>query len=221
LISINNVSKTYHYGKKNAFPALIGFTETIKDNEFVAVVGESGAGKSTLLHLLACIDSFEQGEILIDGKDIKKLGDTSLAKMRNQVTAIVLQNFALLEEYTVYENVMLPLYFFHNSRSEKKRKVNAALERVGIANLYEKPVNELSGGQRQRVSIARALVNSPKYLFADEPTGSLDSKTAAEIMALFQQLNQQGLTIMLVTHNMELAQKCDRIIQIRDGEKLE
>lgn len=221
MISINNVSKTYHYGKKNAFPALIGFTETIKDNEFVAVVGESGAGKSTLLHLLACIDSFEQGEILIDGKDIKKLGDTSLAKMRNQVTAIVLQNFALLEEYTVYENVMLPLYFFHNSRSEKKRKVNAALERVGIANLYEKPVNELSGGQRQRVSIARALVNSPKYLFADEPTGSLDSKTAAEIMALFQQLNQQGLTIMLVTHNMELAQKCDRIIQIRDGEKLE
>jgi len=221
LISINNVSKTYHYGKKNAFPALIGFTEPIKDNEFVAVVGESGAGKSTLLHLLACIDSFEQGEILIDGKDIKKLGDTSLAKMRNQVTAIVLQNFALLEEYTVYENVMLPLYFFHNSRSEKKRKVNAALERVGIANLYEKPVNELSGGQRQRVSIARALVNSPKYLFADEPTGSLDSKTAAEIMALFQQLNQQGLTIMLVTHNMELAQKCDRIIQIRDGEKLE
>ena len=221
MISINNVSKTYHYGKKNAFPALIGFTETIQDYEFVAVVGESGAGKSTLLHLLACIDSFEQGEILIDGKDIKKLGDTSLAKMRNHVTAIVLQNFALLEEYTVYENVMLPLYFFHNSRSEKKRKVSAVLERVGIANLYEKPVNELSGGQRQRVSIARALVNSPKYLFADEPTGSLDSKTAAEIMALFQQLNQQGLTIMLVTHNMELAQKCDRIIQIHDGEKLE
>ena len=193
----------------------------MEDGEFVAVVGESGAGKSTLLHLLACIDSFEEGEITIDGKNIKKMGEKSLAKMRNQTTAIVLQNFALIEEESVFENVVLPLRFSRNTRSEKREKVRAALKRAGIEELREKPVNELSGGQRQRVSIARALVNSPQYLFADEPTGALDSKTAGEIMEVFQELNRQGLTILLVTHNMELAQKCGRIIRIRDGKKVD
>lgn len=221
MITITNVSKTYHLGKKNAFPALKNFTESIEDGEFIAIVGESGAGKSTLLHLLACIDGFDQGDICIDGESIKSLGDSALAKLRNRVTAIVLQNFALLEEYTVYENVMVPLLFNRDRSAGKKQKVLAALSRVGIADLAEKQANELSGGQRQRVSIARALVNHPKYLFADEPTGSLDSKTADEIMDLFRDLNQQGLTIALVTHNMELAQSCSRIICIHDGEKRE
>lgn len=221
MIAIDHVTKTYHHGKKNAFQGLKDFSERVEEGEFVAVVGESGAGKSTLLHLLACIDSFEEGEIEIDGKSIKQMGEKALAKMRNQTTAIVLQNFALIEEESVFENVVLPLRFSRNTRSEKREKVRAALKRAGIEELREKPVNELSGGQRQRVSIARALVNSPQYLFADEPTGALDSKTAGEIMEVFQELNRQGLTILLVTHNMELAQKCGRIIRIRDGKKVD
>lgn len=217
MISINGVYKTYNLNKSNAFLALDNITETIKDGELVAIIGESGAGKSTLLHILACIDCFEKGSVIIDGYDISHISDKKSSELRNHVTAIILQDFALLDDYNVFENVMMPLYFTKMTRSERKRKVKKALNEVGIANLALKNVNQLSGGQKQRVAIARAIVNNPKYLFADEPTGALDSNTAEQIINLFKQLNRSGIAVIIITHSPQLAQSCDRIIKIKDG----
>ena len=217
MIEIKNLTKTYNYKKSNAFTALKDISLKIDDGEMLAIVGKSGAGKSTLLHIIGCIDTFEKGEYTIDDINIHKLSDKKLANIRNEKVGIVMQDFALVEEYTVIENVKIPLYFSKKKKGNANTLALEALEKVGIKELAKKPVNKLSGGQKQRVAIARAIVNDPSFILADEPTGALDTKTSAEIMELFQQLNQDGKTVIIITHDLGVAEKCKRKIEISDG----
>ncbi|MEE3404050.1 MAG: ABC transporter ATP-binding protein, partial [Acutalibacteraceae bacterium] len=185
MIKIENLTKTYNYKKSNAFTALTDVSLTVEDGEMLAIIGKSGAGKSTLLHIIGCIDTFEKGTYTLDDISVHKLSDKKLAQIRNQKVGIVMQDFALVEEYTVLENVKIPLYFAKKRKGSANTLALDALEKVGMKELAKKPVNKLSGGQKQRVAIARAIVNNPSFILADEPTGALDTKTSAEIMALF------------------------------------
>ena len=214
MIKLNNITKIYNPKKSNEFEALHNVSCEIDDGELVAVIGKSGAGKSTLLHILACIDNYQEGEYSIDGTLVKNLSERQYAKIRNEKIGMVMQDFAL----TALENVMIPLNFSKKRIKNKKKKALNALKSVGIAELAKKPCNKLSGGQKQRVAIARAIVNEPSMILADEPTGALDSKTSAEIMELFLSLNDQGRTVIIVTHDQKIAEQCDRIIEISDGE---
>ena len=190
----------------------------IDDGEMVAIIGKQGVGKSTLLHIIGCIDTFESGTYTIDETNVHKLSDKQLARIRNEKVGIVMQDFALVEEYTVLENVRIPLYFSHSKKSDKPKALAlSALKRVGIAELANKPVNKLSVGQKQRVAIARAIVNDPSFILADEPTGALDTKTSGEIMALFKSLNDEGKTVIIITHDPTVADICQRKIEISDG----
>ena len=213
MIKISNITKKYNPKKSNEFEALHGISCEINDGELVAVIGKSGAGKSTLLHILACIDNYQEGEYTIDGTLVKNLSEKQYAKIRNEKIGMVMQDFALVEDFTALENVMIPLNFSKQKIKNKKEKALAALKSVGIGEL----ANKLSGGQKQRVAIARAIVNEPSMILADEPTGALDTKTSAEIMALFKSLNKQGRTVVIVTHDPKIAEQCDRIIEISDG----
>ena len=189
------------------------------EREMVAIIGKSGAGKSTLLHILAAIDSYDKGSYLVDGVSVGDLKEKDRARFRNQKIGIVMQDYALIDEYTIEENVQIPLIFGKVKGNDVRReKIMTALENVGLAELAKKPVRQLSGGQKQRVAIARALVNNPAFLLADEPTGALDSKTSGEIMDVFEKLNQGGKTVIIVTHDMEVAARCGRVIEISDGE---
>lgn len=217
MIKISNITKKYNPKKSNEFEALHGVSCEINDGEPVAVIGKSGAGKSTLLHILACIDNYQEGEYTIDGTLVKNLSEKQYAKIRNEKIGMVMQDFALVEDFTALENVMIPLNFSKQKIKNKKEKALAALKSVGIGELAKKPCNKLSGGQKQRVAIARAIVNEPSMILADEPTGALDTKTSAEIMALFKSLNKQGRTVVIVTHDPKIAEQCDRIIEISDG----
>ena len=220
MIEIKNLTKTYNYKKSNAFTALKDISLKIEDGEMLAIIGKSGAGKSTLLHIIGCIDTFEKGEYSIDDTDVHKLSDKKLAEIRNEKVGIVMQDFALVEEYTVIENVKIPLYFSKKKKGSANTLAIEALEKVGIKELAKKPVNKLSGGQKQRVAIARAIVNDPSFILADEPTGALDTKTSAEIMELFKKLNDDGKTVIIITHDPGVAEKCKRKIEISDGEIL-
>ena len=217
MIEIKNLTKTYNYKKANAFTALKDISLKIEDGELTAIIGKSGAGKSTLLHIIGCIDTFEKGEYKIDEIDVHQQSDKALAKIRNSKMGIVMQDFALIENYTALENVKIPLYF----SGKKTGKINAlalkALEKAGISELAKKPVSKLSGGQKQRVAIARAIVNEPSFILADEPTGALDTKTSQEIMELFKELNSEGRTIIIITHDPTIASQCSRMIEISDG----
>lgn len=217
MIKISNITKKYNPKKSNEFEALHGVSCEINDGELVAVIGKSGAGKSTLLHILACIDNYQEGEYTIDGTLVKNLSEKQYAKIRNEKIGMVMQDFALVEDFTALENVMIPLNFSKQKIKNKKEKALAALKSVGIGELAKKPCNKLSGGQKQRVAIARAIVNEPSMILVDEPTGALDTKTSAEIMALFKSLNKQGRTVVIVTHDPKIAEQCDRIIEISDG----
>ena len=217
MIQLKNIVKIYNPKKQNEFEALHKVSATIKDGEMVAVIGKSGAGKSTLLHILACIDSYQDGEYTIDGTLVKDLTERQYAKIRNEKIGMVMQDFALVEDFTALENVMIPLNFAKKKIPNKKEKALAALRSVGIEDLAKKPCNKLSGGQKQRVAIARAIVNEPSMILADEPTGALDSKTSAEIMELFKSLNDQGRTVVIVTHDPKVAEQCGRVIEISDG----
>ena len=217
MIKISNITKKYNPKKSNEFEALHGVSCEINDGELVAVIGKSGAGKSTLLHILACIDNYQEGEYTIDGTLVKNLSEKQYAKIRNEKIGMVMQDFALVEDFTALENVMIPLNFSKQKIKNKKEKALAALKSVGIGELAKKPCNKLSGGQKQRVAIARAIVHEPSMILADEPTGALDTKTSAEIMALFKSLNKQGRTVVIVTHDPKIAEQCDRIIEISDG----
>lgn len=217
MIKFNNITKIYNPKKSNEFKALKGVSAEINDGELVAIIGKSGAGKSTLLHILACIDDYQEGEYILDGELVKKLSENQYAKIRNEKIGMVMQDFALIEDFTAIENVMIPLNFAKKKIRDKKEKALEALRSVGIEELAKKPCNKLSGGQKQRVAIARAIVNEPSVILADEPTGALDSKTSAEIMELFKELNEQGRTVIIVTHDMKIAEQCGRVIEISDG----
>ena len=217
MITLTNIKKVYNPKKANEFEALHGVSCDIKDGELVAIIGKSGAGKSTLLHILACIDSYQDGEYKIDDTLVKGLSERKYARIRNEKIGMVMQDFALVEDFTALENVMIPLNFSKQKIKGKKEKALAALRSVGIEELAKKPCNKLSGGQKQRVAIARAIVNEPSMILADEPTGALDTKTSAEIMELFKSLNKQGRTVVIVTHDPKVAEQCGRIIEISDG----
>ena len=221
MIKIENLTKTYNYKKSNAFTALTDVSLTVEDGEMLAIIGKSGAGKSTLLHIIGCIDTFEKGTYTLDDISVHKLSDKKLAQIRNQKVGIVMQDFALVEEYTVLENVKIPLYFAKKRKGSVNTLALDALEKVGMKELAKKPVNKLSGGQKQRVAIARAIVNNPSFLLADEPTGALDTKTSAEIMALFKSLNDEGKTVIIITHDPTVAGSCKRQIEISDGKIIE
>ena len=218
MIKLENICKTYSKGKNNAVDALKNVSLNIKKGELTAIIGKSGSGKTTLLNIIGCIDTSDSGNYYLDGKKINKKNEAALSAIRNKSIGIVMQEFALIGSDSALENVMLPFYF-DNKASLKKAKELAlsVLSSVGMDSMAKKPVNKLSGGQKQRVAIARAIVNKPAVILADEPTGALDSKTAAEIMELFRELNKNGHTIIIVTHDLEIANQCDRIIEISDG----
>lgn len=217
MIEIKNVTKTYNYKKSNAFTALHDVSLTVENGEMISIIGKSGAGKSTLLHIIACIDGFEAGSYRLDGVEIDKLSDKAVSRLRNEKIGIVMQDFALIDDYSVLDNVKIPLAFSKKNIPDATRLALSALAKVGMKDLYKKPVSKLSGGQKQRVAIARAIVNDPDYILADEPTGALDSKTALEIMGMLKALNKLGKTIIIITHDANVAKACHRIVHISDG----
>ena len=217
MIEISRLNKYYQIGNSK-FHALKDIDLDIKDGEMLAVTGKSGAGKSTLMNIIGLLDSYDSGSLKIDGVEASGLRDSRLAKLRNQKIGFVMQDFSLLEHKSVLMNVMLPLYFNnrYNFREMKKLAMDA-LKKVGITEQASKKVNQLSGGQKQRVAVARAIINEPSFILADEPTGALDTKTSAKIMELFKNFNDDGKTIIIITHDMGIADSCQRKIEISDG----
>lgn len=217
-IVLKDIKKDFKTKQKNGkIHVLKGIDLTIGKGEMVAVKGASGAGKSTLLHILGCLDKPTSGMYLLNDRDLSKVPSASLAKIRNRKFGFVMQHFALIEDDTVLQNVGIPLVFGETPFWRVNKLAMEQLELVGIAHLASKKASQLSGGEKQRVAIARALVNHPQILLADEPTGALDSKNSTLVMEIFKELNKQGKTVIIVTHDNYVAQKCDRIITIFDG----
>ncbi len=221
MIEVRNVGKIYKIGQTD-FEALKGISFKIEEGEFVAIMGPSGSGKSTLMHILGALDTPTSGQYLLDGKDVSKLSDDELATIRRDKIGFVFQAFNLLPRTSVVRNVMLPLIYANTDKNLREERAVKSIEAAGLdPALINKLSNQLSGGQIQRVAIARALVNNPALILADEPTGNLDSKTGEIVMGTFQKLNKEGRTIVLITHERELAEYADRIIFIRDGHLVE
>ncbi|WP_320163746.1 ABC transporter ATP-binding protein [uncultured Trichococcus sp.] len=221
MISLVNVNK-YYKNDEESLHVLKNINLAIAPGEMIAIMGPSGSGKSTLINLLGFIDKQFEGQYLFEGKALLTSSDEILSKIRNQTVGFVFQNFSLIENNTVFENVELPLLYNGYKFHQTEEKVMAVLKKVGLADKADKYLKKLSGGQQQRVAIARALINQPKFLIADEPTGALDSHTSEEIMKLFVDLNTQDqVTIILVTHNPDMVPYCSRLISIRDGEIIE
>jgi putative ABC transport system ATP-binding protein len=215
-VAITDVTKTYRMGDFDVH-ALRGVTLRIEEGEFVAIMGASGSGKSTLMNILGCLDRPSTGEYLLDGAEVSSLGADALAEMRSQTLGFVFQSFNLLARTTALENVELPLVYTGMRPAERRRRSREALERVGLGDRLHHHPSQLSGGQQQRVAIARALVNRPHLILADEPTGNLDSHASLEMMALLQALGDEGITIVLVTHEPDIAAHARRVIVVRDG----
>lgn len=216
LISMRNIWKTYQMGTEKLH-ALRDVSFEVEKGDYLAIIGPSGSGKSTLMNLIGCLDSPSSGEYWINGHQVAKMSDDELAQIRNKEIGFVFQTFNLLARATALHNVELPLIYAGMSASERQEKAKAVLTSVELGDRTGHRPNELSGGQRQRVAIARALVNHPSILLADEPTGALDTKTSYEIMALFEKLHAEGNTIILVTHEHDIAERAHRVITIRDG----
>lgn len=216
MIELKDVCKTYKYGKEET-KALDNINLTIKDGEFVAVIGNSGSGKSTLLNVIGSMDLMDSGSYILNGQEISGIKINKLHKARKESISFVFQNFALLNHYTVFENVEVPLLAKKVRKSERKRIVKEKLELMGIYDLKSKLPTKISGGQQQRCAIARALASDNNIILADEPTGALDSKTGEEIINVLKQLNGMGKTVIIVTHNMDIAKQTDRILEMEDG----
>jgi putative ABC transport system ATP-binding protein len=217
LIETRELWKTYKMGAEEIH-ALRGVSLQIEKGEYVAIMGPSGSGKSTLMNLIGCLDTPTRGSYILNGKQVSEMNDDELARIRNEEIGFVFQTFNLLPRATALHNVELPLIYAGMPARERQERARAALERVELGDRVGHRPNELSGGQRQRVAIARALVNNPSILLADEPTGNLDSKTGAEIMRLFDRLHEAGNTIVLVTHEADIAAHAHRVVHIRDGQ---
>jgi putative ABC transport system ATP-binding protein len=216
MISLRNITKRYRMGDEEVL-ALAGVDLDIGGNEYVALVGPSGSGKSTLMNIIGCLDSPSEGSYLLNGRDTARLDEVELARVRNREIGFVFQSFHLLPRMTVLQNVMQPLVYRGIPAAERRQRAIASLAKVGLGNRQGHRPNGLSGGQRQRVAVARALVGEPSLLLADEPTGNLDSRTSREIMALFDELHDQGQTVMVVTHEPDIAAHCRRTVRIGDG----
>lgn len=216
IIQLENIQKSYYLGKQE-LKVLKGISLEIFKNEYVALMGPSGSGKSTLMNLLGCLDSPTAGHYILNGKDVSQMSDDDLAEVRNKEIGFVFQQFNLLPRLTAAENVALPLIYNGTSKKIRTAQALEMLDRVGLADRSHHKPNELSGGQNQRVAIARALVNNPSIILADEPTGNLDSKTSEEIMHIFDKIQADGNTVILVTHEEDIAHFAHRIIRLRDG----
>ncbi|WP_418965546.1 ABC transporter ATP-binding protein [Cetobacterium sp.] len=220
MIGVKSLDKYYINGEMKLH-ALKNINFSIEKGEFVAIMGSSGSGKSTMMNILGCLDHTFDGTYILDKIDISKLSDQKLSKIRNRKIGFVFQSFNLLSKLTALENVELPLIYAGMNHKERVHKAKDVLEKVGLGDRLNHRPNELSGGQKQRVAIARALVNEPAIILADEPTGNLDSTSEKEIMELFKKLNDQGKTIIVVTHEPEVGKSCKRVIRFRDGEIIE
>ncbi|MFN2632611.1 MAG: ABC transporter ATP-binding protein [Thermoanaerobaculia bacterium] len=216
LIDIRDITKVYQMGQEQVH-ALSGVTVGVDRGEYVAVMGPSGSGKSTLMNLIGCLDTPSSGSYVLNGREVAQMTDDELAAIRNQEIGFVFQTFNLLPRTSALQQVELPLVYSGLGRKERRERAIKSLESVGLADRMSHQPNELSGGQRQRVAVARALINNPSILLADEPTGNLDSQTGNEIMALFEDLNRRGNTIVLVTHEEDVAAHARRIVRLRDG----
>ena len=217
VIKIENIIKNYYVGTV-VVKALRSVSLNIEKNEYVAIMGPSGSGKSTLMNLLGCLDTPTEGSYVLNGNDVSKMEDNQLAEIRNSEIGFIFQTFNLLPRYNALENVTLPLIYAGKSKSDRVERAKEVLTNVGLADRMDHKPNELSGGQRQRVAVARALVNKPSIILADEPTGNLDSKTSRDIMNLLDDIHELGNTVILVTHEEEIALRAKRIIRLMDGE---
>lgn len=217
VFELKNIYKDYLQGKE-AVPVLKDISLDVSEGEYVAIMGPSGSGKSTLMNIIGCLDKQTKGSFIFDGSDIMQANDKKLSEIRNKKIGFVFQNFNLLPRQSALENVELPLLYAGVGKKERRQRAKAALEKVGLAErMFFKPT-QLSGGQKQRVAIARAIVNNPKLLLADEPTGALDTKSGDQVMELFKELNDDGVTIVMITHEPDIARCAKRIMYIRDGE---
>lgn len=220
ILELRNIFKEYQQGKMRV-PVLKDVNFTMEEGEYAAIMGPSGSGKTTLMNIIGCLDKATSGTFLLDGQDVNGCSDNEMSDIRLTKIGFVFQSFHLLPRQTALENVEMPLNYAGVPKKERKERAFLALERVGLADRVNFRPNQLSGGQMQRVAIARAMVNQPKLLLADEPTGALDSKSGAQVMELFQSLNDEGVTVLMITHDAEIAEHAARIVLIRDGELTE
>jgi putative ABC transport system ATP-binding protein len=217
VIKIDSLYKIYHLGEEDVVNALDGVSLSIWKNDFVAIMGPSGSGKSTMMNILGCLDTPTSGRYILNGTDVSKMNDGELADVRNKEIGFVFQSFNLLPKYSALENVALPMIYAGATKHERLEKAKKSLNIVGLAERMSHKPSELSGGQKQRVAIARALINDPTIILADEPTGNLDTKTSIEIMKIFEKIYEAGNTIILVTHEEDIAKFARRIVKLRDG----
>ncbi len=220
ILELRNIFKEYQQGKLRV-PVLKDVNFTMSEGEYVAIMGPSGSGKTTLMNIIGCLDKATSGTFLLDGQDVNLCSDNEMSDIRLTKIGFVFQSFHLLPRQTALENVEMPLNYAGTPKKERRERALLALERVGLADRVNFRPNQLSGGQMQRVAIARAMVNQPKILLADEPTGALDSRSGAQVMELFQSLNDEGVTVLMITHDAEIAEHAARIVLIRDGELTE
>ncbi|QAA34199.1 ABC transporter ATP-binding protein [Clostridium manihotivorum] len=216
MIEIVDVYKTYKTGDLS-FTALKGVNLKIQQGEFTSIMGPSGSGKSTLMNILGCLDRLDRGKYRLNNKDVSNMGDNELARVRNKEIGFVFQNFNLLPRMTILENVELPMIYGGVSSKDRRERALSALEKVSLTKWIKHRPNEISGGQKQRVAIARAIVNAPSFIMADEPTGNLDSQVSLEVMKIFQDLNEEGSTIIMVTHEPDIASYTKRLVKVKDG----